>query len=255
MADQARPLYVERYAPYTVGFDTQYVDTDRDAQRLWDYFYKANTTRFFKDRHWMSREFRAMFEAPQRPLHIMEAGCGVGNTVYPLLEELPHCVVFCFDFSRTAVQLVKEHPKYDPERVVAMVHDLTAPPIPPLIPADMHFATLIFVMSAIPDAKHQPALHSVFEKLRSGGVVYFRDYAVDDMTQRRFRESAKVDENTFRRHDGTRTFFFSTEYWAALGRACGFVVLSCEYVRKTVTNAKEGKEMHRTFLQSELRKP
>lgn len=30
---------------------------ERDAQKSWDLFYKRNTTCFYKDRHWTSREF------------------------------------------------------------------------------------------------------------------------------------------------------------------------------------------------------
>ena len=30
---------------------------EKDAQKNWDLFYKRNTTKFFKDRHWTSREF------------------------------------------------------------------------------------------------------------------------------------------------------------------------------------------------------
>lgn len=30
---------------------------ETDAQKNWDLFYKRNTTNFFKDRHWTTREF------------------------------------------------------------------------------------------------------------------------------------------------------------------------------------------------------
>lgn len=30
---------------------------EKDAQKNWDLFYKRNTTAFYKDRHWTSREF------------------------------------------------------------------------------------------------------------------------------------------------------------------------------------------------------
>lgn len=30
---------------------------EQDAQKNWDLFYKRNTTKFFKDRHWTKREF------------------------------------------------------------------------------------------------------------------------------------------------------------------------------------------------------
>lgn len=33
---------------------------ERDAQKNWDLFYKRNTTNFFKDRHWTTREFEEL---------------------------------------------------------------------------------------------------------------------------------------------------------------------------------------------------
>jgi hypothetical protein len=30
---------------------------NKDAAKYWDKFYKHNTTHFFKDRHWILREF------------------------------------------------------------------------------------------------------------------------------------------------------------------------------------------------------
>ena len=33
---------------------------EKDAQKNWDLFYKRNTTNFFKDRHWTTREFEEL---------------------------------------------------------------------------------------------------------------------------------------------------------------------------------------------------
>ena len=33
---------------------------EREAKRNWDLFYKRNTDHFFKDRHWLTREFAAL---------------------------------------------------------------------------------------------------------------------------------------------------------------------------------------------------
>ena len=33
---------------------------EKEAKKMWDLFYKRNTTNFFKDRRWMLREFDEM---------------------------------------------------------------------------------------------------------------------------------------------------------------------------------------------------
>ena len=38
---------------------------------------------------------------------VLEVGCGVGNTVYPLLEECPDLFVHACDISPRAIDLVK----------------------------------------------------------------------------------------------------------------------------------------------------
>ena len=35
---------------------------EQEAQKNWDLFYKRNTTKFFKDRHWTKREFLELSE-------------------------------------------------------------------------------------------------------------------------------------------------------------------------------------------------
>ncbi|XP_044148914.1 tRNA N(3)-methylcytidine methyltransferase METTL6 isoform X2 [Bufo gargarizans] len=83
---------------------------EKEAQKNWDLFYKRNSTNFFKDRHWTTREFeelKACREFENQRLVMLEAGCGVGNCLFPLLEEDPHLFVYACDFSPRAIQFVK----------------------------------------------------------------------------------------------------------------------------------------------------
>nr|KAF6420764.1 methyltransferase like 6 [Molossus molossus] len=83
---------------------------EKEAQKNWDLFYKRNSTNFFKDRHWTTREFeelRSCREFEDQKLTVLEAGCGVGNCLFPLLEEDLNIFAYACDFSPRAVEYVK----------------------------------------------------------------------------------------------------------------------------------------------------
>ena len=86
---------------------------EKEAKKHWDLFYKRNSTHFFKDRHWITREFPDLLQALSeidlcRPV-LLEVGCGVGNTVFPLLQENTALFIHACDFSPRAIELVKVH--------------------------------------------------------------------------------------------------------------------------------------------------
>ncbi|XP_078079874.1 tRNA N(3)-cytidine methyltransferase METTL2B-like isoform X1 [Mustelus asterias] len=122
---------------------------------------------------------------------ILEVGCGVGNTVFPILQTNndPGLFVYCCDFSSAAVELVKLNPGYDPSRCLAFVHDLCDTQANyPMPNESLDIIILIFVLSAIHPDKMQAVIKRLSQLLKPGGMILFRDYGRYDMAQLRFKK-------------------------------------------------------------------
>ncbi|KAL4657423.1 methyltransferase-like protein 6 isoform X2 [Arapaima gigas] len=232
---------------------------EKEAQKNWDLFYKRNTVNFFKDRHWTTREFEELKScrtSHSQKLVLLEAGCGVGNCIFPLLEEDLNIFVYACDFSPRAVEFVKQNPLYCAERCKVFQCDLTKDELQGSIPVEsVDVAMLIFVLSAIHPDKMPLALANIFKVLRPGGTVLFRDYGLYDHAMLRFKLGSKLGENFYVRQDGTRSFFFSKELLADLFTGAGFITSANEYVLRETVNKKEGLCVPRVFVQSKFCKP
>ncbi|KAM4600561.1 tRNA N(3)-cytidine methyltransferase METTL6 [Polymixia lowei] len=239
--------------------DFKQMKLEKEAQKNWDLFYKRNTTNFFKDRHWTTREFeelKACREFASQKLVLLEGGCGVGNCIFPLLEEDLNIFVYACDFSPRAVDFVKKNPLYCPERCSAFQCDLTKDDLRDNVPeSSVDVITLIFVLSAIHPDKMRQALENVCRVLKPGGVVLFRDYGLYDHAMLRFKSGNKLGENFYVRQDGTRSYFFSKELLAELFEGAGFHSVANDYVLRETVNKKEGLCVPRVFLQSKFTKP
>lgn len=186
-------------------------------------------------------------------LVLLEAGCGAGNTIFPLLRANPSLRVYAFDFSETAVQIVSGHP-LSRGRVVAAVGDLTSGELPPALRgcrADV--CTLMFVLSAIAPDKFGAAIAAVASGLREGGVVLFRDYGLGDCAQQRLELSRQAkrlhpEQPWMVRQDGTRAYYFGTDELRDLFDAAGLDTLDCAYAQRTTTNRAQGVNIERRFV-------
>ncbi|ODN01010.1 Methyltransferase-like protein 6 [Orchesella cincta] len=246
---------------------------EKEAKKNWDLFYKRNETRFFKDRHWTLQEFEEVSNTSNPVL--LEVGCGCGNFIFPMLEEVPGLKVLACDFSPRAVEFVKSHENYDETRIRAFVCDITAKdcfsPLEELAfckekvkekteenGVDVHynaadFLSMIFVLSSIsPGQKHRDAIENISKAVKPGGVVFFRDYGRHDMAQLRFKGGKKIDENFYARRDGTRAYYFTPEEVISLFENVGLAPLSCDFVHRRTVNVKEGINVERTFVQGKF---
>ncbi|RZF40777.1 hypothetical protein LSTR_LSTR011294 [Laodelphax striatellus] len=230
---------------------------ERESKKHWDLFYRRNETRFFKDRHWTTREFVELTECGSKGKTVLfEVGCGVGNLMYPLLEDGLNLFVYACDLSPRAVEFVKNHNQYSEERVSAFQADITGDDLTSNVPKEsVDIVSLIFVLSAIHPDKHAAVLMNLLPVIRPGGKVIFRDYGLYDMTQLRFKPGHKIADNFYMRQDCTRSYFFSTEYLEKLVTECGFEVKSNSYVYRRTVNKKEDIDVPRRFVQAVFVKP
>lgn len=237
---------------------------EQQAQKNWDLFYKRNETKFFKDRRWTTREFAELLGVSggtaDTTKKLLEIGCGVGNFVFPLLEdelkrEVPQFYYYACDFSPRAVDFVKSHQLYDEKYIKAFQCDVTTNQLMNYLEENsLDVVTMIFVLSAINPHKFKTVITNVWRTLKVGGVVLFRDYGLHDMAQLRFKPGHKISENFYMRQDGTRSYYFSEKELADLFVECGFSVISCTYIHRRTKNLKEGIDVPRIFLQGKFRK-
>ncbi|KAF9586762.1 hypothetical protein BGW38_000013 [Lunasporangiospora selenospora] len=234
-----------------------------EAAKNWNKFYQRNETRFYKDRHWIEREFTIYKEGASgkedeskpHTMTCLEVGCGVGNFVFPVLDKNPHLFMYACDFAPHAVELVKKHEDYAKGRCSAFVCDLTKDPLTDTIPKDsLDVISVIFVLSAIPAEKLEAAIKNIKEVLKPGGMICFRDYAIYDAAQIKFSSNPghMLDTNLYVRQDGTLSLFFSVAQIQALFEGEGFETVECDYVHRETINRALDINLDRRFLQAKF---
>lgn len=129
---------------------------EEDANVFWDAFYGIHQNNFFKDRHWLFTEFPELKTGANSSdrINIFEIGCGVGNTIIPILKYNadPNLRLFGCDFSAKAIDILQKHEEFDDKRCRVFVLDATAERWTDAVPFEensIDIIVLIFVLSAI----------------------------------------------------------------------------------------------------------
>lgn len=267
--------------------------TEHEAAERWNAFYRTKAA-LFKDRHLLREscpellspvaracpashvprlpsvaECAASARAPD--LFVLEVGCGVGNTMYPILRANPRLFGLAFDISDVAVRALKASTEFRDDRAHAFVANAARPHtyqqvVEHFSPGGVHFVMAVWMLSALPAETRRGAVAGLADALRPGGLLFVRDYASGDMREARFANAGKRVVSSegahdaqctrlFLRGDGTYAYFFEADELQALFEATRLICESCNVEERQVHNRKQGTTMHRRWIVAKFRKP
>lgn len=255
-------------------------------EKWWDRFYGNNNANFFKDRKWLVQEFPILGEVTREdygPVKLLEVGAGAGNTAFPLLamNKNPQLRLHACDYSKKAIDVIRAQPAYSEQIGLVLqadVWDAAGNGLPPGVEnGSVDIVLMIFIFSALSPDQWATCVHNIFQLLKPGGEIFFRDYGRGDLAQVRFKKGRYLDENFYVRGDGTRVYFFDEQelrdIWSrdrfsdreeaaqaqeqGVDRRAskGFELINLAVDRRMLVNRQRKLKMYRCWMQGRFRKP
>lgn len=256
----AETQYTNQRASPVSDFDKKRFNND--PVKWWNRFYSNNTSNFFKDRKWLRQEFPILSELTKKGAgkkSILEVGAGAGNTAFPILKanENEELMVHACDFSKKAVELIRENEAFDEQHLSADVWDVSGEDVPPGVEeGSVDVVLLVFVFSALSPLQWDAAVRNIYKVLKPGGEVCFRDYGKGDLTQVRFKKGRLLETNFYVRGDGTRVYFFEEDELRRIwGGVPALEVLSLGVDRRMLVNRQKQLKMYRCWMQGHFKRP
>lgn len=187
------------------------------AGKYWNDFYKNNKDHFYKDRHYIHVVFPELNldhynevlvkKGIKHPL-LLEVGCGVGNSIFPLLDVNINLHGLAIDFAKSGVNLMNENKfTFDKTKEVELNEqfeqglikredysetlvknfyssrlrgdycNIIDEPIPLRENEQCDFILCMFVLSAISIESQANVFKKLFNACKPGGYLFIRDYA------------------------------------------------------------------------------
>ncbi|OAF65000.1 hypothetical protein A3Q56_07282 [Intoshia linei] len=228
-----------------------------EGNEYWNKFYMKHGVNFFQNRNWLLDEFEELriCHNANQDARIFEFGCGVGNTILPLVSEYiksnlaSKIEFYASDYSSVAIEHLKKNNKYNQTHLKTFVYDMTSTEeILSVEFNSMDIIIIIFVLSSIEPKKHKIAITNAVKYLKKGGVLLFRDYGRYDLAQLRFKPGTCIEDNFYVRGDGTTVYFFTKEDVENIFKECGLVKKSLIYDKRLNVNRQRKLKMYRVWI-------
>ncbi|CAL6070623.1 Methyltransferase-like_protein [Hexamita inflata] len=187
-------------------------------------------------------------------VEVLEVGCGVGNTSFPLLEKNAEISLTCGDFSQAAVDIFKQRPRFNSEFINCSVIDATSFQTE----RKFDFVVLMFVLSALNEQQIIIALQNCVQCLKTGGTLLIFDYAAGDYREEKRLKRGETGTCTAfgrlleRQNELTQALYFNQGFKEYIERE--YETKEYKIHTKQETNRKTGEQWVKQYVLAKIGK-